>query len=231
MGVDTKGFVLTADKDVFRITKLITRTLDHLIVEEKHLHYPDRVRFMSEEARKAFKTCNVELSAEMEMLSVNFTFRGETRSLKVFFTCDCDHTDYGPQSISMSFGCWGLSGLFVNSVLHALSLIGEPYFDMNDCDDIDPAPLQEAAVTVFGAIKLGYVRDCHLEDWVKDFDAGVVGQGMQFETFFGAPEDTVRDFVAIKDFTPRCDAIKAFAESVPDYPRFLSDYHQECAGT
>lgn len=231
MGVDTNGFILTRSKDAFVIGSLIERSLNHLVVAEKKLTYPDRKDFLSAAARDNFRSCSMRLMPESGMLDVDFRFHGEARSLKVFFECDCDHTEYGPHSISLKLGLWGQSPLFMKTVLHALSILGTAYFDENDCDDVEPEPLAEKVPTVLQAIALDYIRDCHLSDWVRHWKAGMFrDRSCNFKEFFGATEQRIEKLLAIDDCKESWDQISALAKTMQTSPSFLEDYHQQMVG-
>ncbi len=227
MGVDTKGFTLTDCKDVLRIGALIERTLNHLIIAEKRLRYPDRKDFVRKEAREQFRTCTLELLPTSGAVRYDFVFDGEQRTLTLNFTCDCDHVDYGPQSVSMSLGCWGRSGLFIKSALHALTLVGDSWYDENDGDNISYAPLDERKVTVLAAVQLGYLSAYAVSEWVRDFDKGLVGTGSRFDAYFGADEAELRACVALEDYKECVSAIEALANRRVEMPGFLADFHEE----
>lgn len=233
MGVDTKGFVLTADKDVMRVSRLVQNSLDALIGEELRIMFPNVGDRHSSKARSEFRTCRLELNPELDGVSVDFVFRGRARRMLVFFTCDCDHTEYGPKSLSLSLGCHGESGLFMQCALHALTLLGDAYYDENDCDGVDPVLLKEPRVTVLGAVALGYIRTTQVETWIEDFDRKVVGRGLSFEEFFGVPEQRLRQAAATSDLSAKWGRFTKMANSlgVPA-PSFLNEYHErECART
>ena len=227
MGVDTKGFVLSRCKDVLLIGTVVHNAINHLVLDEKRVRYPTRIEVCSKEARDAFQTCKMTLDPGIGMLTVDFTFCNARRSLKLFFTCDCDHAEYGPKSVSVTLGCFGHSELFIKSALHALSLFGPAYFDANDCDDVDNAPLGENPLTVLAAVKLGYIRMSDVATWLEAWDASQFNDGRTFKEFFGTTETVIRELVGREDYQSSWDDIKALAEKTNAMPVFMEDFHQE----
>lgn len=227
MGVDTKGFIDTSNKDVLLVTSLVTQALNRLIVTERRIMFPEPKLARSKEAREQFQPPTVTLLPDLEMANVDFVFNGEKRSLKLHFTCDSDQKEYCPKSLSLRVGCWGYGDVHVKTVLHALSLLGPAWFDANDSDDIDIAPLGERAPTLLGAVNLGYVRASSVSDWVERWDTGTIGRGLSFDEFFGAPEAKIRELVGMEDYVAGWKLLEAIAETLDETPKFLSDYHCE----
>jgi hypothetical protein len=227
MSVDTKGFLLSDCKDVMLIMGLISQAFQGLIRAECQTVFGDAGLKRSAKAREMFVSPEMDLKPDMGMVLISFTFHGERRSMHVFFDCDCDRVKYGPQSISMTLGCWGYSDLFMKTALQALSLLGPVYFDSNDSDDIDFELLDEKTLPVLGAVNLDYIKDSRFPDWVELYDAGKVGVGQNFDEFFGAPEAVVREICGIEDFTARWHAVVKLANSVVAMPSFLAEYHQD----
>jgi hypothetical protein len=129
MGCDTRGIVVTDEKDFFLIMGKIKTAIDNLIQIER-TGWDDEDNILS--------TINV-MGGGIRMATLSFKYKGEERNLFIHFDCDSD-SNFG-KSIILSFGCWGNSELLMKTVLYSLSDFGEMYYDYNDCDDIDMAQL------------------------------------------------------------------------------------------
>jgi hypothetical protein len=227
MGCDTKGLLLTPKKDVMLVMSIVERTLNRRIAEERDILFP-QARPWDKEVTEQFQLVRVELAASSGMALVIFRFAGEDRRMHVFFDCDCDHEDLAPHSISFSMGCWGRSDFFMQSVLHALSMFGPVYFDHNDCDNIDMAPLAEAPLSILGALSLGY-----LTPWMAEKLAERIGEPALFPEgklpldILGVPYAALPQN---SESTLRWDALVTLAnQSAATSPEFLSEYHQKQA--
>lgn len=212
MGVCTKGFVLLPDdrKDVLRIAGLIEGAINSLVVARRDAQFSGRERF-SRACREQFSECDLNLHPSSGMLSAAFTLSGEERSLRAFFTCDSDHRDFGPHSVSVHLGAHGESELVIARVLNALSMLGVTYIDLNDSDDIPYVPTGRPAPSVLQALALHYVKASDVRDWVNAFDAGDVGAGIPFEMFFGASETRIRELVNSPDRSTAWEALRQMA--------------------
>jgi hypothetical protein len=229
MGVDTKGFVLTGCKDVMLVCATAAAALDKLILDERKVMYPTRVSYLSSEARDSFRTTSLRLAPDTELVDLEFVFKGERRCLKIFFTCDCDHKEYGPRSLSLSLKCWGESELFVMTVLHSLSILGPVFFDANDSDCVDPAPLQESRINVLKGMKMGYIPHTHLDRWLTAWDNGLYTEGMTPEQFFGMSEAQARELAGRTDFKSAWDELEQLAAMQVVAPSFMEEFHQRAA--
>lgn len=226
MSVDTKGVVLTHYKDVLVITALVERAVSKVVNEERELMFP-AVRRWDEKVQEQFRTPDVTLRPESGMVDFGFRFRGENRSLKLFLTCDCDHLELAPKSVSLSIGCWGSSDIIMQSALHALSLLGPAYYDYNDCDSLDLAPLQEVRPTLLEAVRLDYVNDIFLDDWLERFEELKLKTAAQRKAFLGCPETTFRKACEIEVWEERKKAVEALVAKTPvPRVRFLEEYHE-----
>jgi hypothetical protein len=226
MGMDTKGVVATGCKDVFLIAGLIERSLDSLIEFEKRMEFPG-ARGFSEKASK-YQTADARLCASTSMLQISFMFKGEQRVMSVFFTCDCDNLAIASQSISLSLGCQGDSAVLMKTALHALSVLGDAYYDYNDCDSVPLERLGEYVPTVMNLMQLGYIRAPQVEELAKLYDAGAsFFKDRSFEQLFGAPETWVRDVLSIEDHTKRWDHFRQMAKD-RESPSltFMSEFHR-----
>ncbi len=229
MGVDTKGFVLTPCKDVMRIGGLVAGAIDRLISEERNIVLPKGTRRWSPKATEMFQETRLELIPASEMLRATFRFHKEERCVHVFFGCDCDQKNYGPKSISFSMGAWGQSELYAKAIVHALSLVGPGFYDLNDCDDIDPQRLDEPQLSVLGAMALGYVSHTALDDWIAVWRSGVIGDGRSADEFFGMPFEQAMELANRSDYESAWDEVKIRAAAMSVTPQFMLDWHEEAA--
>lgn len=194
MGIDTKGFVATSCKDVFFVMNKIERAINKLITPHLKL---ENMRFSDETKDGKYKKVRLEIRADTELVQAHFTYNGEKRTLWVFFGCDCDKTEYTSQSISMSMGCWGESDLFMQTALRAVSMLGTVYFDHNDCDEIDPAPLEVTPLTYIQSCieKLEHPDIVSLGRWYTMSNKGLLRDGPVSEVL-GLPETSVKRILA-----------------------------------
>lgn len=227
MGCDTKGVVLTAVKDVMLVSSIVENTLNNLIAEERRIQFPHQ-RAWESGVRDKFQNVRFEMTPASEMVIANFRFNEESRSLHLFFSCDCDNTDLAASSLSMSMGCWGQSGLFVKSVLHALSIFGQAWFDLNDCDSTDKALLEEPVPTILQALSLGYLTPYDVEKMAQRDDLDKLFPGQSFEAVFGVrKEDILQEE---EEPASRRKALEALARAQPMLaPSFVEEFNQEQA--
>lgn len=134
MGVSTIGCVVTDCKDVFKVSEAICFSINSLIKEKSGL---DGIQLLlSENVRKPVAT----VYAEIMVVSFDFLFLGEERSLKVHFDCDYDLRNHeeldGHSCLWLNLGNWGSSVVIMESVLNGLKQFGKTYIDTNDCDDV-----------------------------------------------------------------------------------------------
>lgn len=156
MGCDTKGVVVTACKDTMLVLSLVTAALDKYIRAARA--NDTKMEGLSTIAvRGHYQHCTVDLSPRSGFAGIDFRVAGVQRRMYVFFDCDGDHADLGPLSIGLSMGAFGDSEAYVLTALRALSVLGDCYFDANDCDNIDKAPLAN-----FG------IQPCTLQDLIAE---------------------------------------------------------------
>jgi hypothetical protein len=217
MTVTTNGFVLTSSKDVIKISLLAINALNELIKNDRRKKFGDVLTNLSD-VRAAYSAVDCRLLSESEMVQLTFKFRGDQRTMNMHFSCDSDHEEYGPKSISLSMGCSGYSDVFIQTVMHALSLLGPVYFDSNDSDDIDPALLDIKKPTLLQAVELGYVNPFRVDEWVdylKDANAIMGVDEKSFEIFFGESTENYLEIIKINDFAKRVSMVKEFASKQP----------------
>lgn len=212
------------------IVGIVERAINQLIRTEQKIHFPGEGLGRSPASREQFQTCTTTLYADSGMLNIDFTFLREKRSLKLFVACDSDRVKYGPQSVSATLGCFGHSTLFMKTVAHALSLLGPAYFDANDSDDVDEAPLDETPPSLLDAVKLGYIRTTAIDHWLLAWDQGQFAQdGLTAGRFFGCPEAVFRELVGRADYQSAWDELDALASAKKPMLSFLEDFHHESA--
>lgn len=141
MGVDTKGLVMTEQKNAFEVAKKVVKAVEGLMSE---VNYDWRTSSIIQKALGEplqFSGPQVRMSASSHMLMVNFIFNGENRQLNVHFDCDSDGEGCGYKDGSkliLSLGCWGSSVELMRVVLEELKVYGPAYLIENDCSDYEP---------------------------------------------------------------------------------------------
>ena len=112
MSVDTKGCVVTDNKDVFEIIHKISAN---------------------------FPGSKLHMDTTFRAVMIVFNFNREDRTMRVSFDCDCDLENHpeieGTSCVWLSLGHWGSSEEVMLLALNSLSSIGDTYIDVNDCDD------------------------------------------------------------------------------------------------
>jgi hypothetical protein len=124
MGIDTKGFVVTKNKDVRDIAQRVLKAIKDVPCEKIHggLCNPNQL------------VDDIEYSPKHNFFRVYFKDGELKRMLWVFLECDCDHLKYGENTISFSFGCHGNSVEIMKMVLDQFKDLGKCYIHENDCD-------------------------------------------------------------------------------------------------
>lgn len=114
MSIDTKGFIVGENKDVWAVRDSITSSIREYIVPKiKTDNYLQRFRLQS---------IDVRMSNSFQMLSFSFKDGGDERVLYVHFDCDGDCADitFGPKII-FSLGTWGNAEDLIKQVGMGLS--------------------------------------------------------------------------------------------------------------
>ena len=133
MGCDTKGLVMTKEKNPFKIFTTIKSTLEKMMLEKSgadSLFGMYRV--------DGFSSIHCELSDISGMLIVSFQYAGEKRDLHVHLDCDNDEKNCGylnGKKIILSFGMWGSSIELMKGIVQGLKVFGDGYLIENDCGD------------------------------------------------------------------------------------------------
>lgn len=133
MSVDTKGLVLTDNKDVFAVCTRIDYALRGMFSNDGQCVPRSGIS----------RIATFDLVPSYGMVVTHFKFRDEDRALFVNFTCDCDAKEYGEHALILSLGFCGSSELIMRTVLAALADLGPAYIDVNDCDDVDYKQIRE----------------------------------------------------------------------------------------
>lgn len=133
MGVDTKGCVVTKEKDVFKVASVIDRWWRTLRKNEG---------FRPLQKVEGWASPRIEVNGSTNSLSAYFQFKGEDRHLFIPLDCDCDLTNHeeieGKSCIWFSLGCWGSSVELMQSLMGAFKAeewVDACYIDESDCDE------------------------------------------------------------------------------------------------
>lgn len=133
MGVDSKGYCLTTNKNVFKVSHLLEKSIDSLLVASAT---PKGMMRYDEENKWTKK----EIVSDCSMLRFCFTYKGEERIVHFHFGCDSDGEHdglIGPKLI-FSLGMWGENKIIIRTIAESLRILGPVYLQMNDSSD---APL------------------------------------------------------------------------------------------
>jgi hypothetical protein len=129
MGCDTKGFVLTDEKN----PHLIFRKIKWAIFEE--IKRETGVDNVSAVWGENYTMPQCSLSDMDGVLTIDFKFAGEQRGMFVITSCDHDYSDCREgKKIILSLGAWGKSVDLIAIALRALSELGETFIWENDCE-------------------------------------------------------------------------------------------------
>jgi hypothetical protein len=128
MGTDTKGFVLTSCKDVFFVCDRVQSAINRVIHPLRGKEILSGVAFDS----AANRVCSSYLNPSSSAVRIDFMHASVSYSMHLHFTCDCDNTEFGPQSISLSLGAHHESAMFMKRALESLSMLGQLYFKEKD---------------------------------------------------------------------------------------------------
>lgn len=239
MGVDTKGFVTTSFKNVMLVAELLERSLDRLIRAEKRRLEGVNARAFSPK----YQMVNIRLRPSSDGLNLVFKLNGEERSMSVFFSCDCDHKDTAPASLSLSLGAWGHSVLLVKQALYALSVLGPAYINENDATSIGYVSLGLPRLTVKDAMGMQFIPMHRLAAWIAAWDLGEFSSSqLSFDEFFGMKEEFIRKLVRnqggavaatnhteqLAGFIEELREIKEHAEAAP--PSFIEAHYAATPG-
>ena len=213
MAVWTKGFVATRNKSPFFVLGLVEQALNQLIGSLGQALMVNRGRPADEPYSRRVR---IELHPSSKGADLNFTYKGESRQLTVYFETDCDRKDYTDSSINLMMGATGNSELFIRTALNALRPLGEVYFLACDASD-DP-------FEKLGIAPMSYLEACRqhlvmpscisLKEWVKEFRTGT----MDAPTEEGAFGFTLDEALRIIDmsYDDSCKRLKELAGMVEE---------------
>lgn len=126
MSLDTKGIVVTENKDVRDIAIRVLNAIKDVPCEPNF--------------KGGFSNPNyspiLEYRPKENFFLIHFKDGDLKRMLWVFLECDSDYPDFGEKNIIMSFGCFGNSVGIMNRVLQEFKDLGKCYIQENDCDGI-----------------------------------------------------------------------------------------------
>jgi len=134
MTVDTVGFVLTKEKDPFKLWRAIERALfDAMQCESGVVGY----RVYHGESGNKFTAPTCELSSVDGLMYVNFKFAGDDRMLSIHLTCDGDCAEVKKgKKVIVSLAAYGDSVKLIEVVLRGLSVFGKAYMTDDDSKDV-----------------------------------------------------------------------------------------------
>lgn len=128
MSVNTKGVVVTPNKDVFHVMGLIDKSLGKWQRDQIN---GGNIRPYLKSAPTVRK---MTLSDNAVYVDIFLGEKGDhrVRRLQVCFLCDCDHKDLSDQSISFSIGQNAEGVEIMECVLRAVASLGDTYIVRND---------------------------------------------------------------------------------------------------
>lgn len=124
MGLDTKGIVITENKDVRNIARRIGKVVEKIKgINPKN----PKINLNS--------SYSCEYNFTSNYLVYNFLDGADSRSLMVSLDCDLDNKDLGNEKIHLTLGCWGNNMDLMPMFSESLKDLGPCYIDENDCDE------------------------------------------------------------------------------------------------
>lgn len=133
MGCDTNGFLATKEKDIFKICRVIEKSLvDECIRDAGVDGWRDIYKLDKKYSYPSF------ILHTHGMIEALILFREENRRLSIFTACDSDYSEcYKGKKVILSLGAWGESVHLIEVVLKALQseFGGRAWMRNNDCSD------------------------------------------------------------------------------------------------
>ena len=140
MGADTKGLVMTEQKNAFEVAHKVVDAIESLMTTTNYDWRRSSIINKIRGGNPQFTRPRIEMASFSQMLQVAFTYKGEDRSLNIHFDCDSDGEACGYKNGSkliLSLGYWGSSVEIMRAVLDELKVYGEAYLIDNDCSDYE----------------------------------------------------------------------------------------------
>lgn len=132
MSIDTKGCLVTANKDPFSIVGAINHWF-YTQRDKNNLTFAD---FRKEDPEWKYPKATI---SENYTIQVYFKYKNEDRMLFICLDCDGDLKNHeeiqGDSCIWFSLGYWGSSVEIMKGVLNFMKQYGDCYIDENDCDE------------------------------------------------------------------------------------------------
>lgn len=128
MTVDTKGFVLTSEKNPYKIFNAVKFAIFEDI---KTVTGIDDVRAVWGEK---FSMPRAELTDIEGYFTIHFKYNGDERMISVFTSCDHDYNDVRKgKRVIFSLGCYGDSIHLIEIAMKSLK--GRKWICNNDCEE------------------------------------------------------------------------------------------------
>ena len=140
MGADTKGLVMTEQKNAFEVAHKVVDAIESLITRTNHEWRTSSIINNAMGENPQFTSPRIEMASFSQMLRIIFTYKGEDRMLTIHFDCDSDGEGCGyidGSKIILSLGYWGSSVEIMRAVLDELKVYGDAYLIDNDCSDYE----------------------------------------------------------------------------------------------
>src|SRR5688572_8208715 len=135
MTIDTKGFIVTKEKNPFKIWKVIKASIIQDMMERRGA---DRQIDLWWNKESGYTCPTARMMDFSEMIDIHFDYATEHRMLGVFLDCDSDYEYVRKgKKIILSLGMWGSSVHLIEVVLRGLhkEFGGTMYIIDNDCAD------------------------------------------------------------------------------------------------
>jgi hypothetical protein len=163
MGTSTKGYVVTAVKDVSHVMTVVERVITKLMAEVM----PERKGLL---LPQGFSHPHTYLSPASDTARTEFSIAGEERTLTVLFGCDNDASArYPGDKVILDMGMGGISDKVISGVLARLTHLGRCYFDSDDCDSPRVADVEivEPPMTFVDAVLGRYTSPLSVKSWIR----------------------------------------------------------------
>lgn len=140
MGADTKGLVMTEQKNAFEVAHKVVDAIESLMTTTSYDWHTSSIINKARGENPHFTSPRIEMASFSQMLRITFAYKGEDRTLTIHFDCDSDGEGCGYKDGSkliLSLGYWGSSVEIMRAVLEELKVYGDAYLIDNDCSDYE----------------------------------------------------------------------------------------------